>query len=249
MEMPGTIILGVNVDHVATLRQARGGTEPDPLMGATLAILGGADGITVHLREDRRHINDRDLRLMRELVSGVELNLEMAAVKEMVEMALAVKPEMSTLVPEKRRELTTEGGVDVKGEFKKLSEAVRKLSGSGIAVSLFIDPDEKSVEWAAKTGAQMVELHTGYYANADKGHRQKELARVQRAISMAANAGLFVNAGHGLNYSNVRPVAGLPGLRGLYIGHSIVARAVLAGMKEAVSAMKALIAEASQPVK
>ena len=242
------MILGINIDHIATLRQARLGAEPDPVMAATLAILGGADGITLHLREDRRHVNDRDLEILKGFIT-VELNLEMAAVKEMVEMALAVKPEMSTLVPEKRRELTTEGGVDVKGEFKKLSEAVRKLNGSGIAVSLFIDPDEKSVEWAAKTGAQMVELHTGYYANADKGHRQKELARVQRAISMAANAGLFVNAGHGLNYSNVRPVAGLPGLRGLYIGHSIVARAVLAGMKEAVSAMKALIAEASQPVK
>ncbi len=243
MEMPG-IVLGVNVDHVATLRQARGGTEPDPLMGATLAILGGADGITIHLREDRRHINDRDLKLMRELVSGVELNLEMAPVKEMVKIALSVKPEMCTLVPEKRRELTTEGGVDVKGEFKSLSEAVKKLNGGGIGVSLFIDPDKGSMEWAAKTGAQMVELHTGYYANAGQRDRQKELERVRAAISLAGSAGLLVNAGHGLNYSNVQPVAALPGLRGLYIGHSIVARAVLSGMKEAVSQMKALILEA-----
>ncbi len=243
MEKPG-IILGVNVDHVATLRQARGGAEPDPLMGATLAILGGADGITVHLREDRRHINDRDLRLMRELVTGVELNLEMAPVGEMVEIAISTKPEMSTLVPEKRRELTTEGGLDVKGEFKRLSEAVKKLKGAGIDVSLFIAPDERSVEWAAKAGAQMVELHTGYYANADRKGMQKELERVRSAIDMARGAGLLVNAGHGLNYSNVHQVAALPGLRGLYIGHSIVARAVLSGMKEAVSAMKSLITEA-----
>ncbi len=247
------VILGVNVDHVATLRQARGGTEPDPLMGATLAILGGADGITVHLREDRRHINDRDLRLMRQLVSTVELNLEMAPTKEMVEIALSVKPEMATLVPEKRAELTTEGGVDVKGEFKKISEAVKKLNGGGIPVSLFIDPDERAVEWAAKTGAQMVELHTGYYANAKdpkdknenkKRQKEKELEKVRSSLEAARSAGLLVNAGHGLDYSNVQPVAGLTGLRGLYIGHSIVARAVLAGMKEAVSAMKALIAEA-----
>lgn len=238
------VVLGVNVDHVATLRQARGGAEPDPLMGATLAILGGADGITVHLREDRRHINDRDLRLMRELVTGVELNLEMAPVREMVEIALATKPDMSTLVPEKRRELTTEGGLDVKGEFKKISESVKKLKGAGIGVSLFIDPDERSVEWAAKAGAQMVELHTGYYANADRKGQQKELDRVRSALELAGSAGLLVNAGHGLNYSNVRQVAALPGLRGLYIGHSIVARAVLSGMKEAVGAMKALITEA-----
>ncbi len=238
------VVLGVNVDHVATLRQARGGAEPDPLMGATLAILGGADGITVHLREDRRHINDRDLRLMRELVTGVELNLEMAPVREMVEIALATKPDMSTLVPEKRRELTTEGGLDVKGEFKKISESVKKLKGAGIGVSLFIDPDERSVEWAAKAGAQMVELHTGYYANADRKGQQKELDHVRSALELAGSAGLLVNAGHGLNYSNVRQVAALPGLRGLYIGHSIVARAVLSGMKEAVGAMKALITEA-----
>jgi pyridoxine 5-phosphate synthase len=238
------VVLGVNVDHVATLRQARGGAEPDPLMGATLAILGGADGITVHLREDRRHINDRDLRLMRELVTGVELNLEMAPVREMVEIALATKPDMSTLVPEKRRELTTEGGLDVKGEFKKISESVKKLKGAGIGVSLFIDPDERSVEWAAKAGAQMVELHTGYYANADRKGQQKELDRVRSALELAGSAGLLVNAGHGLNYSNVRQVAALPGLRGLYIGHSIVARAVLSGMKAAVGAMKALITEA-----
>ena len=238
------MILGVNVDHVATLRQARGGQEPDPLMGATLAILAGADGITVHLREDRRHINDRDLKLMRELVSTVELNLEMAATKEMTSIALSVKPELSTLVPEKRAELTTEGGVDVKREFKKISDAVKKLNDGGIPVSLFIDPDEKSIEWAAKTGAQMVELHTGYYANANRKSRQNELEKVRSALALAGRNGLLVNAGHGLNYSNVQPVAAIAGLRGLYIGHSIIARAVLSGMKEAVSQMKALILEA-----
>ena len=236
------VLLGVNVDHVATLRQARGGTEPDPLMGATLAILGGADGITVHLREDRRHINDRDLRLMRQLVA-TELNLEMAPVKEMVKIALEVKPEMATLVPEKRLELTTEGGLDARGDFKKLSEAVKRLKGGGIQVSLFIDPDEEDVEWAAKTGADMVELHTGYYANARalSPAREKELKKVQACAALARSSGLQVNAGHGLDYANVARIACLPVLRGLYIGHSIVSRAVLVGMKEAVHQMKALI--------
>ncbi len=235
------VLLGVNVDHVATLRQARGGREPDPLMGATLAILGGADGITVHLREDRRHINDRDLRLMRQLVS-IELNLEMAPVGEMVKIALETKPDMATLVPEKRRELTTEGGLDAKGDFKKISEAVKRLKDGGIPVSLFIDPDEKAVEWAAKTGADMVELHTGYYSNAGAAAKAKELRKVEASMGLAKSAGLLVNAGHGLDYSNVAGIAFLPGLRGLYIGHSIVSRAVLVGMQEAVARMKALIA-------
>ncbi|MDA8171974.1 MAG: pyridoxine 5'-phosphate synthase [Nitrospiraceae bacterium] len=234
------VLLGVNVDHVATLRQARGGREPDPLMGAALAVLGGADGITVHLREDRRHINDRDLRLMRQLVS-VELNLEMAPVKEMVKIALETKPDMATLVPEKRRELTTEGGLDAKGDFKKISDAVRRLKDGGIQVSLFIDPVGVAVEWAAKTGADMVELHTGYYSNARPSARHKELEKVKSSMALAGSAGLMVNAGHGLDYANVAGIAHLPGLRGLYIGHSIVGRAVLVGMKEAVAGMKALI--------
>ena len=239
------VLLGVNVDHVATLRQARGGRQPDPLMGATLALLGGADGITVHLREDRRHINDRDLRLMRELVS-TELNMEMAPVREMVKIALEVKPEMATLVPEKRRELTTEGGLDTKGDFKKIADAVGRLKDGGLLVSLFIDPDEKTAEWAAKTGADMVELHTGYYSNARTAARRKEMLERLRSVSaLAGSAGLMVNAGHGLDYSNVGPVAAFPGLRGLYIGHGIVGMAVLVGMKEAVARMKALIAEAA----
>ena len=239
-------LLGVNVDHVATLRQARGGKHPDPLMGATLALLGGADGITVHLREDRRHINDRDLRLMRELVTA-ELNLEMAPVREMVKIALEVKPEMATLVPEKRRELTTEGGLDAKGDFRKLADAVKKLKDGGILVSLFIDPDEKTVEWSAKTGADMVELHTGYYSNARPAARQEEMLQKLRSMAaLAGSAGLQINAGHGLDYSNVGPVAALSGLRGFYIGHSIVSMAVLVGMKEAVARMKALITEAAR---
>ena len=239
-------LLGVNVDHVATLRQARGGSEPDPLMGATLALLGGADGITVHLREDRRHINDRDLKLMRELVH-TELNLEMAPVREMVKIALDVKPEMATLVPEKRRELTTEGGLDAKGDFRKIADAVKRLRDGGILVSLFIDPDEKTIEWAAKTEADMVELHTGYYANARPEARRKEmLERVRSGTALAGSAGLMVNAGHGLDYANAGPVAAMPGLRALYIGHSIVSMAVLVGMKEAVARMKALMAEAGR---
>ncbi|MDA8387599.1 MAG: pyridoxine 5'-phosphate synthase [Nitrospiraceae bacterium] len=236
-------LLGVNVDHVATLRQARGGREPDPLTGATLALLGGADGITVHLREDRRHINDRDLRLMRELVR-TELNLEMAPVREMVRIALEVKPEMATLVPEKRRELTTEGGLDVKGDWRKLAETVKRLKDGNIRVSLFIDPDEKTIEWAAKTKADMVELHTGYYSNARPEAGQKELEKVRASAALAGSAGFMVNAGHGLDYANVCPVAAIPGLRGLYIGHSIVGMAVLVGMKEAVARMKALMAGA-----
>lgn len=234
------IILGVNIDHVATLRQARKGTEPEPLSAASLAILGGADGITVHLREDRRHINDRDLWLLREIVP-VELNLEMAATAEMLGIAIEVKPDMVTLVPEKRQELTTEGGLDVKGQRRRITEAVKRLKGAGIATSLFINPDNGSIESSAATGADMVEIHTGNYANAKGKKAGKELEKVGSSIALAREAGLLVNAGHGLNYQNVSAVCRLPGLRGLYIGHSIVSRAVLVGMREAVSRMKALI--------
>ncbi|MDA8169602.1 MAG: pyridoxine 5'-phosphate synthase [Nitrospiraceae bacterium] len=238
------VFLGVNVDHVATLRQARKGVEPDPLMGASLAILGGADGITAHLREDRRHINDRDLRMLRELVA-IELNLEMAATKEMLGIALEVKPDMVTLVPEKRQELTTEGGLDVAGERRKTADAIKRLKDAGIPVSLFIDPDEDAIEASAQAGADMVEIHTGYYANARGQQAQKELKRVQASISLAKSAGIMVNAGHGLNYTNAAQVAKMPGLRGLYIGHSIISRAVFVGMKEAVREMRDLIAQAS----
>ncbi len=237
------MILGVNVDHVATLRQARGGYDPEPATSAALAILGGADGITAHLREDRRHVNDRDLRLLREFTKA-EFNLEMAATSEMVGIAIQTMPDLATLVPEKRKELTTEGGLDMKGDFRKISDAIKKLNGKAIQVSLFIDPDEMAVERAAKAGAQMVEIHTGYYANASRKNALEELKRVQASVALAKSAGLMVNAGHGLNYTNVKAVAGLPGIRGLYIGHSIIARAVLIGIKDAVREMKGLIAEA-----
>ncbi len=238
------MLLGVNIDHVATLRQARLGVEPDPLMAAPLAIIGGADGITVHLREDRRHINDRDLRLLREIVP-IELNLEMAATAEMIAIAKKVRPEMVTLVPEKRQELTTEGGLDVKNKKKQLKTAIKKLKDAGLPVSLFINPDTGDVEISKDIGADMVEIHTGMYADEkNKRKRGKELERVYTASEHGMNIGLFVNAGHGLNYFNVKPVASIAGLRGLYIGHSIVSRAVLVGLERAVMEMKDLISEA-----
>ena len=234
------MILGVNVDHVATIREARKGLEPDPVMAATLAILGGADGITVHLREDRRHINDRDLRLLRELVS-VELNLEMAATEEMIRIALSLKPDMVTLVPEKRQELTTEGGLDVVAGKGDISKAIKKIQGAGVPVSLFINPSVMHVDIARNIGADMVEIHTGLYSNAKGEKQQKELLKVVDAAKVAAHSGLKVNAGHGLNYFNVKPVARIEGVRGLYIGHSIVSKAVLVGMERAVNDMKELI--------
>lgn len=232
--------MGVNIDHVATLREARGGLEPEPVMAATLVILGGADGITVHLREDRRHIKDRDLKLLREFVP-LELNLEMAGTAEMIRIALSIKPAMVTLVPEKRQELTTEGGIPIKKDQKKVAEAVKKLKGSGLPVSLFIDPDMEAIERCAEAGAEMVELHTGYYANAGGISRKAELKKLKECIQFAGSKGLLVNAGHGLNYQNVKSVAGIPGLRGLYIGHSIISRAVLVGLERAVREMKELI--------
>jgi len=238
------MILGVNIDHVATLRQARLGVEPDPLMAAPLAILGGADGITVHLREDRRHINDRDLNLLREIVH-IELNLEMAATEEMIGIARKIKPSMVTLVPEKRQELTTEGGLDVKGKKKQLKPAIKKLRDAGLPVSLFINPSVQEIEISKEIGADMIEIHTGMYADEhDLRKKDKELERVYNAAEHGMNIGLHVNAGHGLNYSNVKPVASIAGLRGLYIGHSIISRAVLVGLERAVMEMKDLIAEA-----
>jgi pyridoxine 5-phosphate synthase len=234
------MILGVNIDHIATLRQARKGHEPDPVMAATLAVLGGADGITVHLREDRRHINDRDLRLLREFVP-VELNLEMAATKEMIGIALDVKPDMVTLVPEKRQELTTEGGLDVRGQNAKLKDAVKRIRDKGIPVSLFINPDVRDVELSKEIRADMVEIHTGMYANAKGEKQKKELKRVGIAVGNSVDAGLLVNAGHGLNYFNVKAAASIGGLRGLYIGHSIISRAALVGLERAVREMKELI--------
>ena len=234
------MILGVNVDHVATLRQARLGIEPEPVMAATLAILGGADGITVHLREDRRHINDRDLEVMKSFVP-VELNLEMAATAEMLGIAKKTKPDLVTIVPEKRKELTTEGGLEVKANKKALKEAIKRIKGSGIKVSLFINPAESDVELSKETGADMVEIHTGAYANAKCDLREKELIRVQKAVYRARDLGLVVNAGHGLNYQNVSRIVEIEGMRGLYIGHSIISRAVLVGIERAVREMKDLI--------
>ena len=237
------MILGVNIDHIATLRQARLGIEPEPVMAATMAIIGGADGITVHLREDRRHINDRDLGLLKEFVP-IELNLEMAATKEMLKIAARRLPDLVTLVPEKRAELTTEGGLDVKSGRKTLKDAVRTLKGSGIKVSLFIDPSLEDIKISKETGADMVEIHTGLYSNEKGDKKEKELARVINAVKFAVDIGLMANAGHGLNYSNVSRIAEIDGIRGLYIGHSIISRAVLVGMERAVREMKELVKRA-----
>lgn len=234
------MILGVNVDHVATLRQARLGIEPEPAMAATLAILGGADGITVHLREDRRHVNDRDLDLLRSFVP-VELNLEMAATAEMVKIASKKRPDLVTLVPEKRKELTTEGGLDVRSSKKTIRNSVNILKERGIMVSLFINPSVQDVEIAKETGADMVEIHTGGYSNEKGEMQERELLRVIGAVTKAVDIGLKANAGHGLNYMNVSRIAEIEGLRGLYIGHSIISRAVLVGLERAVREMKELI--------
>ncbi len=239
------MILGVNIDHVATLRQARLGIEPEPAMAVTLAVLGGADGITVHLREDRRHINDRDLDLLRSFVP-VELNLEMAATREMIGIAAKKLPDLVTLVPEKRMELTTEGGLDVGSQKKIIRNAVRSLKDNGIKVSLFINPSVEDIEISKDAGADMVEVHTGGYSN-QKGERQeRELARVIRAVKKAVDIGLKANAGHGLNYQNVQGIAEIEGIRGLYIGHSIISRAVFVGLERAVREMKELIIRAEK---
>lgn len=234
------MLLGVNVDHVATVREARKTFEPDPVMAATLAILGGADGITVHLREDRRHIHDRDVRLLRETVY-CELNLEMAATDEMIRTALELKPDLVTIVPEKRQELTTEGGLDMAAQKERLKEAIKKIQSANIPVSLFINPHIMDVDISKEVGADMVEIHTGLYANAKVKRQEAELHRVMEAVNIANKLDLAVNAGHGLNYFNVKSIASLEGIRGLYIGHSIISRAVLVGIERAVKEMKELI--------
>jgi pyridoxine 5-phosphate synthase len=236
------IRLYVNVDHVATLRQQRGTRYPDPVVAATVCELAGADGITVHLREDRRHIQDRDVRVLRETVTGV-LNLEMAATDEMLAIALATKPELCTLVPEKRAERTTEGGLDVKagGTLEKI---VRGLVAAGIDVSLFIDPEPAVVEASRALGAGTVELHTGDFCNAPARTPEsaRQLQRLERAARVAADAGLRLGAGHGLDHANVGPVAALPDLEELNIGHGLVSRAVLIGLQPAVIELRAAIA-------
>jgi len=229
--------LHVNVDHVATVRQARRGANPDPVTAAALCELAGASGITVHLREDRRHIQDRDLRILRQTVKTV-LNLEMALTAEMVAIALEVRPDEVCLVPEKRQELTTEGGLDAAGLLPRLQEELPPLREAGIEVSLFVDPLPEALEAAARAGADFVELHTGAYANARRGRaRAAELKRLETAARYAHELGLRVNAGHGLDYENVGPVAALPHVEELNIGHAIVARAVLVGLEQAVREM------------
>jgi len=239
------MILGVNVDHVATVRQSRGGIEPDPMAAAFLAIKGGADGITVHLREDRRHIQDSDLKLIRRKIS-VELNLEMAAINELIEIALKVRPDMVTLVPEKRKELTTEGGLNLRTNKTKIDRAVDIIQGAGIPVSLFINPSITDTALSKKTGAQMVEIHTGRYADTKGKTQIAEFNRVRQAIKKALDIGLLVNAGHGLNYSNVKKIASIKGVRGLYIGHSIIAKSIFVGIEDAVREMKRLIKASSK---
>ena len=233
--------LGLNVDNVATLRQARGGMEPDPVTAAAIGELAGAAGITIHLREDRRHIQDRDLELLRRTVK-TSLNLEMAATGEMVAIACRVRPEQCTLVPEKRQELTTEGGLDVITSLPAVSAAVQALQQAGIVVSLFIDPNPDQLKAAAQTGADAVELHTGAYAEATgQADRERELAALRDAVTLGNNLGMTVHAGHGLNYINVAPVAVIPGIREFNIGHSIIARAILVGLDRAVREMVALL--------
>lgn len=228
--------LHVNVDHVATLRQARGINYPDPIPAASICEMAGASGITIHLREDRRHIIDRDLRLMREIVTTV-LNMEMAATEEMIGIAREVRPDICTIVPEKREERTTEGGLAVAADIEGISAAVGSLREAGIRVSLFIDPTPREIEASHKVGADMVELHTGDYAGASSSQRNIEFDRLIEGAKLAANAGLDVAAGHGLHYHNVRPVSEIPEVVELNIGHSIVSRAVFVGMDAAVRQM------------
>jgi pyridoxine 5-phosphate synthase len=234
------ILLGVNIDHVATVRQARGGRSPDPLHAALVAEQWGADSITLHLREDRRHIQDRDVRAMRGALQ-TRMNLEIAATAEMIRIALEVLPADVCLVPEKRTEVTTEGGLDVAGQVGAIADACRRLAAGGIRVSLFIDPDSEQVDAAAQAGAPAVELHTGAYAEARGPDRARELARLADAARRAAAVGIVVNAGHGLDYHNVQPVAAIPEIVELNIGHAIVARAVMSGFGPAVAEMKRLM--------
>ena len=234
--------LGVNIDHVATLRQARGGMEPEPVVAAGIAEMAGADGITIHLREDRRHIQDRDLRLLRETVQ-TRLNLEMACCEPILDIAVATLPDQATLVPERRQELTTEGGLDVAGSLRPVTDAVRRLQDAGIPVSLFIEPSAEQVAASAQSGAQSVELHTGAYANARTPEdRARRLSQLAQAAAAARDLGLRVHAGHGLNYTNVRPVIALPEVEEVNIGHSIISRALFVGLAQAVREMKSLMA-------
>ncbi|ADU67045.1 pyridoxal phosphate biosynthetic protein PdxJ [Desulfurispirillum indicum S5] len=233
--------LGVNVDHVATVRQARRGHDPEVVAAAALAELGGADSITIHLREDRRHIQDRDVHILMQTVS-TSINLEMACTEEMIAIACAARPLQVTLVPEKREELTTEGGLDVLGNARELEKAATRLRDAGIRVSFFIDANQQQIQASRDCGAQAIEIHTGHYADArDEATSNRELLRIVESSHFTRQIGLQLNAGHGLNYTNVGPIAQIPGMRELNIGHSIVARALFVGMQRAVEQMKAVI--------
>jgi len=238
------LLLGVNIDHIATVRNARGTHYPDPVQAAFVAEQAGAEGITVHLREDRRHITDRDVRILRDTIQ-TRMNLEMAVTDEMVGIACDIQPHFVCLVPEKREEVTTEGGLDVAGQQEKISAAVKQLSDAGIQVSLFIDPDHRQIEAAVASGAPYIEIHTGAYADAPEGlPRETELARIRHAATFATSLGLKVNAGHGLTYHNVQPIAALPEMHELNIGHAIIGRALFSGLADAVKEMKLLMREA-----
>ncbi|WP_456449213.1 pyridoxine 5'-phosphate synthase [Thiolapillus sp.] len=242
--MPQGMLLGVNIDHVATLRQARGTRYPDPIQAALVAEQAGADAITLHLREDRRHIQDRDVAMLRDILQ-TRMNLEMAATREMLDIACQVEPQDCCLVPEKREELTTEGGLDVAGNVEYLKDYCAALAEAGVRASLFIDADPRQLSAAAETGAPVIEIHTGHYADAsDSKERQQELSRIIDAVSFGRSLGLQVNAGHGLDYHNVIPVAAINGLAELNIGHAIVSRAVFTGLEESVREMKRLIQSA-----
>jgi len=239
------ILLGVNVDHIATLREARGTRYPDPLQAAIEAEQAGADGITIHLREDRRHIQERDVHLMMDTLQ-TRMNLEMAVTDEMVQFAKKIKPAHCCLVPEKRAELTTEGGLDVAGHYERVKAACHELGEAGIEVSLFIDAEAEQIEASARAGAPAIEIHTGHYADAvDAGEMEREYLKIREAVAIALNCDLIVNAGHGLHYHNVEQIAGLEGINELNIGHGIIARAVFTGLGEAVREMKSLMLQAA----
>jgi pyridoxine 5-phosphate synthase len=236
--------LGVNIDHVATVREARKTNEPDPVWAATLAELGGADAITVHLREDRRHIQERDLRVLAESVA-VPINLELACAEDVLAIACEVSPFQATLVPERREEVTTEGGLDVVGARNKVADAVHRLKGAGIVVSLFLDPDVAQIDAGIALGADAIELHTGAYAHATAKHNSRESESSLQSLVIAGrrvrDSGLLLNAGHGLTYRNVKPIAAIDGMHELNIGHSIIARAIMVGLEQAVRDMKRLV--------
>lgn len=244
MYHPEAILLGVNIDHVATLRQARGTRYPDPVQAAIEAEQAGADAITLHLREDRRHIQDRDVEILKDILQ-TRMNLEMAVTDEMLAIAERIQPADCCLVPERREELTTEGGLDVAGQVSRMREACAQLAGAGVRVSLFIDANPEQIDAALEVGAPVIEIHTGHFADAVGSKQQEmELAKIFQAVEHGLACGLHVNAGHGLNYHNVQEIAQIPGVRELNIGHAIIARALFSGLKDAVSEMKYLMREA-----